>query len=79
MAENGGLTAWYAWRGPFPEGRAMTTDSRTLYATLLGLQAPWEITDVELKQPPGEVHIKVALPEGTLLACSQCGCAFRPS
>ena len=34
----------------------MTTDSRTLYATLLGLKAPWEITDVELKQPPGEVH-----------------------
>lgn len=44
----------------------MTIDSRTLYATLLGLKAPWEITDVELKQPPGEVHIRVALPDGTL-------------
>ena len=51
----------------------MTTDSRTLYATLLGLKAPWEITDVEMKQPPGEVHIRVALPEGTLWVCPQCG------
>ncbi len=53
----------------------MTIDSRTLYATLLGLKAPWEITDVELKQPPGEVHIRVALPEGTLWVCPQCGAA----
>lgn len=44
----------------------MTIDSRTLYATPLGLKAPWEITDVELQQPPGEVHIRVALPAGTL-------------
>ena len=53
----------------------MTTDSRTLYTTLLGLKAPWEITDVELKQPPGEVHIRVGLPEGTLWVCPQCGSA----
>jgi len=53
----------------------MTTDSRTLYATLLGLKAPWEITDVEMKQPPGEVHIRVALPEGTRWVCPQCGSA----
>ena len=53
----------------------MTIDSRTLYATLLGLKAPWEITDVEMKQPPGEVHIRVALPEGTLWVCPQCGSA----
>lgn len=51
----------------------MTIDSRMLYATLLGLKAPWEITDVEMKQPPGEVHIRVALPEGTVLVCPQCG------
>jgi transposase len=53
----------------------MTIDSRTLYATLLGLKAPWEITDVEMKQPPGEVHIRVALPEGTLWVCPECGSA----
>ena len=53
----------------------MTIDSRTLYATLLGLKAPWEITDVEMKQPPGEVHIRVALPEGTLWVCPQCSSA----
>jgi hypothetical protein len=57
---------------PWPRGRAMTIDSRTLYTTLLGLKAPWEITDVELTQPPGEVHIRVALPEGTLWVCPQC-------
>lgn len=53
----------------------MTIDSRTLYATLLGLKAPWEITDVELQQPPGEVHIRVALPENTLWVCPECGAA----
>lgn len=53
----------------------MTIDSRTLYATLLGLRAPWEITDVELQQPPGEVHIRVALPEGVLWVCPECGSA----
>lgn len=53
----------------------MTIDSRALYATLLGLKAPWEITDVELQQPPGEVHIRVALPEGTLWVCPECGSA----
>ncbi len=53
----------------------MTIDSRTLYATLLGLKAPWEITDVEMKQPPGEVHIRVALSAGTLWVCPQCGSA----
>lgn len=53
----------------------MTIDSRTLYATLLGLKAPWEITDVELKQPPGEVHLRVALPRDTLWVCPQCGAA----
>jgi transposase len=51
----------------------MTIDSRILYATLLGLKAPWEITDVEMKQPPGEVHIRVRLPEDALWVCPQCG------
>ena len=53
----------------------MTIDSRTLYTTLLGLKAPWEITDVEMKQPPGEVHIRVALPEDTLWVCPRCSSA----
>lgn len=53
----------------------MTIDSRTLYATLLGLKAPWAITDVELQQPPGEVHIRVALPAGTLWVCPECSSA----
>ena len=53
----------------------MTKDSRRLYARALGLKAPWEITDAEMKQPPGEVHIRGALPGGTLWVCRQCGSA----
>ena len=53
----------------------MTIDSRTRYATLLVLKAPWEITEVEVKQPPSDVRIRVALPDGTLRVCPQCGSA----
>ncbi|MEP7028710.1 MAG: hypothetical protein ABI960_08955 [Candidatus Eisenbacteria bacterium] len=47
----------------------MPIDSLRLYATLLGLKTPWEIPDVEMKQPAGEVHIRVVLREDTLWVC----------
>ena len=50
----------------------MTTDSRSLYASLLGLTSPWEIRDVEMKSGVGEVHIHVALPEGVRWVCPEC-------
>ena len=50
----------------------MTTDSRCLYASLLGLTSPWEIQDVEMKAGVGEVHIHVALPEGVRWVCPEC-------
>lgn len=50
----------------------MTTDSRTLYATLLGLKAPWEIEDVAMDPAAGEVVIRVALAAGTRWACPEC-------
>jgi transposase len=50
----------------------MTIDSRSLYAGLLGLTAPWEITDVEMKLKEGEVHIRVALPGGERWVCPEC-------
>ena len=53
----------------------MTIDSRTSYVTQLGLKAPSEMTDVEMKQSPGEVHIRVTLPADTLWVCPQCSSA----
>ena len=49
-----------------------TTDSRSLYAGLLGLTPPWQIEDVEMKLKEGEVHIRVALPSGERWVCPEC-------
>ena len=53
----------------------MTTDSRSLYAALLGLSGPWTIEDVEMKLESGEVHIRVALPKGERWVCPECKAA----
>src|SRR5438876_3972193 len=53
-----------------------TTDSRSLYAGLLGLTPPWQIEDVEMKLKEGEVHIRVALPSGERWVCPEC---FAPA
>lgn len=50
----------------------MTTDSSSLYAALLGLNAPWAIEDVEMNAQAGEVHIRVALPKGERWVCPEC-------
>ncbi len=50
----------------------MTTDSRTLYATLLGLKAPWEIEDIAMDRDLGEVRVRVALPAKTRWVCPDC-------
>lgn len=50
----------------------MKIDSGSLYATLLGLRAPWVIQDVEMKPEAGEVHIQVALPAGERWVCPEC-------
>ena len=49
------------------------TDSRTLYATLLGITEPWGVELVEMKQEAGEVHVTVALPANTRLPRVPCG------
>jgi len=51
------------------------TDSRTLYATLLGITEPWGVELVELKQEAGEVHVTVALPTNTRWVCPECHAA----
>lgn len=48
------------------------TDSRTLYATLLGITEPWGVEVVEMKQEAGEVHVTVALPANTRWVCPEC-------
>ena len=51
------------------------TDSRTLYATLLGITEPWGVELVEMKQDAGEVHVRVALPTNTRWVCPECHAA----
>src|SRR2546422_1837205 len=48
------------------------TDSRTLYATLLGITEPWGVELVEMKQEAGEVHVTVALPADPRGVCPEC-------
>lgn len=47
-----------------------------LYAQILGLTVPWEVTAVELDRAAGQLVVQVALMADTALACPQCG---RPS
>ena len=51
------------------------TDSRTLYATLLGVTEPWGVELVEMKRAAGEVHVTVALPKGERWVCPECEAA----
>ncbi len=51
------------------------TDSKTLYATLLGITEPWGVELVEMKQNEGEVHVTVALPTNTRWVCPECHAA----
>jgi transposase len=46
--------------------------TKTLYARILGLTAPWEVVDVDLRVEAKEVHITVAVPEGFDWFCPEC-------
>lgn len=48
------------------------TDSRQLYATLLGLTGPWAIDRVEMEAKAEEIHVWVALPKGERWVCPDC-------
>ena len=50
-------------------------DDRALYATILGLDAPWEVERVELKATEQVVHVWVTAPDGTSFVCPECGTA----
>jgi transposase len=48
-------------------------DDRSLYATILGLDAPWEVERVELRETEQVVHVWVRAQEGTRFVCPECG------
>ena len=50
-------------------------DDRSLYATILGLSAPWDVERVELREAEQVVHVWVTAQEGTRFVCPECGVA----
>jgi transposase len=46
---------------------------RDLYARILGLSAPWEVTDVNLDAKGGEISVIVAGRRGAEFTCPECG------
>ena len=47
-------------------------DDRSLYAAILGLEAPWEVERVELRETEQVVHVWVRAQEGTQFVCPEC-------
>jgi transposase len=47
-------------------------DDRTLYATILGVTRPWEVTRVELDDGAKAVHVWLAEHPGTPFVCPDC-------
>jgi transposase len=45
---------------------------RELYATILGLQAPWTVERVEVALAEGSVHVWLARAEGAAVECPEC-------
>jgi len=48
---------------------------KELYATILGLQAPWIVEDVELSPETEEVSVRIGWQRGATLRCPECGAA----
>ena len=44
-----------------------------LYAQILGLSVPWEVSEVELDRPAGQLVVKVSLVADAVLRCPHCG------
>jgi transposase len=47
-------------------------DDRTLYATILGIAAPWEVARVELDDHAKAVHVGLEERSGTTFTCPEC-------
>lgn len=50
-------------------------DDRSRYATILGMQAPWEVERVELRETEQAVHVWVHEAPGTGFGCPECAAA----
>jgi len=50
-------------------------DDRTLYQTILGVQPPWRVGEVEVQAAAETVLVRLELDEGTTLRCPTCGTA----
>jgi transposase len=46
---------------------------RQLYEQILGIAAPWQVREVELKLAEGEVHVYLAHGSGAEWPCAECG------
>lgn len=50
-------------------------DDRTLYRTILGVQPPWRVGEVEVQAAAETVLVHLELEDGTVLHCPTCGAA----
>jgi transposase len=48
-------------------------DITELYRYLLGIEAPWEVTGIELSEHEGRVDVSVGHPSRTRFPCPECG------
>jgi len=46
---------------------------KDLYAQILGIKSPWQVTRVDLSVPEGEVTVQVEHEEGSMSCCPTCG------
>jgi len=49
---------------------------KELYQTILGLDTPWQVADVELDLKEGEIRVTVEHPRGVKFDCPECGCSL---
>lgn len=52
-------------------------DQLTLFATALGLPAPWYVSETSLSIPNKRLDIKIDFARGSLFACPNCGAAAK--
>jgi len=45
---------------------------KELYQHLLGLTAPWTVSEVKLDMQSQEIHVRVEHPRGTKFCCPEC-------
>ena len=50
-------------------------EDRALYQTILGLDEPWRVERVELRETEHTVQVFVEAPAGTVFLCPECGAA----